>query len=492
MQLVDIVFRERSGYRDMQLRPFASDATGELINQLDHDTRGGTDLSPAALSRVAGRIIRPQASVQTAARIANGWGEKRFMFIMTVMVRDSRTARQVLEISGYTDHVGAVNSLRGIKLDEDMCMYFNSVTEVNQSYMDTPTGSGWRTQIAGSNHLIGPQTMPDFSRDRLSPGTMTMRPEDVFQSSPKDVLSTSFSRRAEEGRFMDMRNSFTQPGLRMSNRWNDSSTRYLYRSIKALGTANEGEVYGEGGGFERDTSQVMRDARAQVRERSFTSLPPFAELASDTNILDQGFITYGELVAMNPDFAWDDVKVFFERPETARDFRNTTDWSGRDNTTIAAIQIARALPTYMAFHHLAAIQFESNNYNHVGEPVIIISECLPILGKTIDQRALGAFEQRLITELFVDMLPWENCMFELRIKASIAGDVVVQIQLEGEEVGEFVFPVFCDSLVAPVVVDDRKCIDQMGETLTSIVDSLGSTQQGQGTSIITDTTGYSF
>lgn len=494
MQLVDIVFRERSGYRDLQLRPWASDATSELITQLDHDTRGGTDLSPAALSRVAGRIIRPQANAHTAARIANGWGEKRFMFIMTVMVRDSKTARSMLEITGHTDFVGATNSLRGVKMAEDMAMYFNSVTEINQSYMDSPTGASWRTQIAGSNHLIAPQTLPDFSRDRLSPGTMTMRPEDVFQSSPKDVLSTAFSRRAESGQFMDMRNSFTQPGLRMSNRWNDSSTRYFHRSLKALTTANEGEVFGDGNGLERDTSQIMRDARSQVRERSFTSLAPFADLARDTNILEQGFITYGELVAMNPDFPWDDVKVFFERPETARDFsRDSTDWGGRDNTTLAAIQVARALPTYMAFHHLAHVQFEANNYAHMGEPVIMIPECLPILGKTINQQALMAFEQRLITELFVDMLPWENCMFDLRVNASLASDVVINIQLEGEDPAEFAFPVFCDSLVAPVVVDDRKCIERMGETLVGIVDSLGSNERDSGVSnIITDSSGYRF
>jgi len=44
MQVIDIVFRERSGYRDMQLRPFAADATRELIMQLDEDTSGGADL----------------------------------------------------------------------------------------------------------------------------------------------------------------------------------------------------------------------------------------------------------------------------------------------------------------------------------------------------------------------------------------------------------------------------------------------------------------
>jgi len=475
MELIDIVFRERSGYREMQLRPFDADATGDLIRQLNEDTSGGSDLTPAALSRTAGRIIRPAANVSGSALISNGWGEKRFMFIMTVLVREARGARSTVEITGHTDHADAANTLRGVRLPDDMCLYFNSITEVNQAYLDTPTQRGWCTQIAGSHHVIGPQTRPNFSRDRLSPGTMTMRPEDVFRNSPKNILQNSFSRLVErESDYQDLRNSFTSDSLRLSNRWNDSSTRYLHRSIKALAVANQGEQYGEGMGLDRDPGEILKDARKQVRERTVSQMPVFADFNRDTNILSQGFITYGELCAMNPDFAWDDVKVFFERPETARDYATTTNkWDGRDNTTIAAIQIARALPTYMAFHHIAFIDFEANNMSYAGQPVILIPEVLPILGKAINQNALQAFEQRLITELFVDMLPWEDCMFDLRVKATLSGDVIISIKLEGEDPGEFAFPVFCDSLVAPVVVDDSSCIDRMSKTLTNIVDRIG-------------------
>lgn len=489
MELIDIVFRERSGYNDMQLRPFYADATTDLIRQLDQDTDGGTDLTPAALSRTAGRIIRPSSNVHSDALIANGWAEKRFMFIMTVLVRESRGARSTIEITGHTDHADAANTLRGVRLPDDMCLYFNSVTEVNQAYMDTPSSRGWCTQIAGSHHLIAPQTRPNFTRDRLSPGTMTMRPEDVFRNNPKHILQNSFSRLVEkESDFRDLRNSFTGDSLRLSNRWNDSSTRYLHRSIKALAVANEGEQYGSGLTLERDPGEILKDARKMVRERTLSQMPVFMDITRDTNILSQGFITYGELCAMNPDFPWEDVKVIFERPETARNFAETTSrWDGRDNTTIAAIQIARALPTYMAFHHIAFIDFEANNMAYAGQPVVLIPEVLPMLGKAINQNALQAFEQRLITELFVDMLPWENCMFDIHVKAALSGDVIISIKLEGEDPGEFVFPVFCDSLVAPVVVDDNDCIDRMGKTLTNIVDSIGG-QNELSSEIITDTT----
>ena len=498
MQLIDLVFRERSGYKDMQLRPYYADATPDLIGRLNEDTRGGEDLTPAALAGVAGRIIRPAARHEGNAIIANGWGEKRFMFMMTVLVRKTATAISTLEISGYTDYMGAVSGLRGIKMDENMAMYFNSITELNQSFMDTPTRYGWQTSISGSNHLIAPQVMPDFSRDRLSAGTLVMRPEDVFHNNPSNVVANAFHQRAKKENFLDLRHGFASKGLRMSNRLNDSSTRYLHRSIKALATANEGEMFGTGDSFDRDVGQILKDARSQVRERTVSSIPLLADMARETNILEQGFITYGELVSMNPDYNWDDVKVFFERPETTRDFSERTDWGGRDNTTIAAIQIARALPTFMAFHHIAYVEFTADNMSALGESVIMIPQCLPMIGKQVTERSLMAFEERMISELFYDMLPYPDCQFELDVRAGLANDIEIRLRLEGEEAGDFSFPVFCDSLVAPVISDDQETITAMSSGLTDIVENLGSNRRGSDDShfdsspILTNTSNFNF
>ncbi|MNF12214.1 hypothetical protein D3C80_2136300 [compost metagenome] len=57
---------------------------------------------------------------------------------------------------------------------------------------------------------------------------------------------------------------------------------------------------------------------------------------------------------------------------------------------------------------------------------------------------------------------------------------------------------FCDSLVAPIIVDDQRTIESMSETISGIVDSLGSTYRGdddtgfeEGPSIL-DSTGNKF
>lgn len=490
MQILNIVFRERPAYQDMQLRPFGADATDDLIHRLCYDTAEGTDLTPAALSGTAGRIIRPVAESRGRAIIANGWNEKRYMFIMTVEVRRSRTVFSTLEISGYTDNAEVSNSLRGIKFPKEMAMYFNSITEVEQMYSNTNVqGSGWRTRVCSSNHIIAPQTMPDFTRDRSSHGTVTMRPSDIFRSSGSSVIQRSFDRKATKENYVDGRYGFADRQLRMSTRWNDSSTRYLNRSINALSAATQGEQFGDNrNSLDIDSTKIITDARRQVPEKNLVSWTPMAELTQETNILEQGFITFGELQQLNPDFAWDDVKVYFLPKEATRNNRDTSAWTGRDHTTVAANILARGLPSYMAFHQIGYIQFEANNTNFGGQPIIMVSNAMPLLGNTVDERALQALEQRLQTELFIEMLPWEDCRYDIHVTADLGVDVSIDIHLDDEDPGVFVFPVFCDSLVAPVVANNNDDVTAMGETIAKIVGKFGNAKSEFNDDVIDDAT----
>jgi len=476
MIIRDIVFRERPAYQDMYIRPFGADATGDIIRRMCRDTEEGTNFSPSALAGTAGRIIRPVSQHRGRAIIANGWGERRFMFMMRVEVRKTQGIYTILEIVGSTDHADAVNGIRGIKLPEDMCLYFNSITEVEQVYIRAPGQGreGWRTRIGSSNHLIIPQTMPDYSRDRSTVGTVTLRPHDIFRSSGQDVMQRAFDRNATRENFVDGRFGFGDRQLKMSSRLNDSSTRYMSRSVSALATAKEGTEYGSGFDIDHDASKVLSDARSQVREKSFNAWEPLAILSRDTNILEQGFITLGELQTMNEDYPWDEVKVFF-LDKNVRDVSNSTGWGGKDNTTIAANIIARGLPSYMTFHQIGAIEFEANNLGYGGETVVLTSNAMSLFGADYDERALQSLEQRLMTELFVEMLPDEDCRFDLRVRADLNLDIHMTIQIGDEEEGHFTFPIFCDSMVPPVMSNNNDDVIGVAETITRIVDSFGTT-----------------
>lgn len=475
MELNKIQFRERPGYRELHLRPFNSNATREDVEILNEVTHGGERLEPSILSSVSGRIIKPSATTCGAVNIANGWNERRLMFAMEVILRRTRTAATLLEISGHTDYVGAIDrGTRDVALDREMRLYFNSITEIRHNYIDTPRASGWTSAVGQCVHVISPHVRPDFSVDRSTQGTMTMRPEDIFHSDPRDVLQKSFERQVQrEGNYMDMRHSVGSQGLVLSDRRNDTTTHFLHRSLRALNTAHQQGV--ERGGIEFDNSAVLRDARGQLRERTFVGFAPMADLARDSNIMSQGFVTLGELMDMNPDFDWNGVEVAFLPPELRHDYSgSTSDWRGRDHTTIAASHIARALPTYMNYHQIGLYRSQINNMGFGGEVSFLTDSCRALnIHDEIDRSRLDAFEQRLRTELFEEMLPWEGCMFDLSISAELGRDVFISLSLDGEPMAEFAFPLFADSMVAPVVVTDHNLITSMGSTISGIVDMFG-------------------
>ena len=109
-----------------------------------------------------------------------------------------------------------------------------------------------------------------------------------------------------------------------------------------------------------------------------------------------------------------------------------------------------------------------------GEVSFLTDSCRALnIHDEIDRSRLDAFEQRLRTELFEEMLPWEGCMFDMSISAELGRDVFISLSLDREPMAEFAFPLFADSMVAPVVVTDHNLITSMGSTISGIVDMFG-------------------
>jgi hypothetical protein len=491
MQILELIFREMKEYDDQMIRPYSGNASPGNLHDLEIATDHGRDFSPSALSGLAGRIIRPIAETSHRAAIASGWGEVRMMFAMKVLVRETRTSQQIHEISGYTDHMGATNTLRGVKMDERMCMYFNSVTRIHRSMTDTPRGSRWLTNINKSNQIISKQSNPDFTLARGSQGTMTMRPEDLMS---RNTTNEIFAKRARAEGSMDLRGGYAMGTMKLSNRLNTSSTRFMSRSMSAIATADAGDGHIDAYQHDRDITKIFKDARGQVREDGITTDPIFEELSADTNILHDGFITYGELVEMNKDFDWESVPVYFtekgQRKSVRGDYR---PWNGMENEDIAATMLVNALPMYLINHQLAAVSFTARNFDSLGEMVAVADNAVPIMEGPNLREVLPVFVQRLESEILLDMLPWEGCQLDLQVETAIAGETYVKISLDGGNYEEYVFPTFCDSVVSPVVTESQEHMDDMASTVHQIAESLGSslnydddTDKRSSSRIITD------
>lgn len=472
MQVLSMLFREMKEYDDQKIRSYSGNASPANLLDLERLTDHGRDFSASALAGIAGRVIRPVADDVHTAAISGGFAQQRMMFTMSCLVRGHSRQQIIHEISGYTDHVGAHNSLKGVVLDENMCLYFNSVTRLSRADTDTSRGRRMLTQIQRSNQVISRQTNPDFTMARGTQGTLTMRPEDLFT---RNTTNSLFERRARQEGSMDLRGGYTMSTMKFSNRLNTSSTRFMSRAMQALSAADRGDGIIDEYQHERDTTKIFKDARSQVKEDAIAVDPIFEEMTQDTQLLEDGFIRYGELMTMDPNFDWDGIPVYFtgkgERKTIRGDYR---PWDGMENVDVAATMLVNSLPMYMINHQLASISFTATNRDTMGEMVVVADNAFPIAEGPDLREVVPIFCQRLETEILLDMLPWPDCELDLKVETSIAGETYVRISLDGENEEEYAFPTFCDSVVSPIVTESSETMDNMASTIFQISDNIGS------------------
>src|SRR5690606_33190833 len=103
--VTELLMLETGTYNDMYARPYQSHTNDAKLNILAEATRGGQALQPSSLSGVAGLFLQPSAEVDRSSPIItpNGYGSKRFRFLMKVEYTNAMGLRHTLAYSGYTD-----------------------------------------------------------------------------------------------------------------------------------------------------------------------------------------------------------------------------------------------------------------------------------------------------------------------------------------------------------------------------------------------------
>ncbi|MFO5695629.1 hypothetical protein ACLBP9_31170, partial [Klebsiella pneumoniae] len=66
------------------VRPFTVEVTENSNERLKEATNDGRNLGVAAVQQIAADVIAPRAQTQGEVPIINGWGERRFRFMMKV------------------------------------------------------------------------------------------------------------------------------------------------------------------------------------------------------------------------------------------------------------------------------------------------------------------------------------------------------------------------------------------------------------------------
>lgn len=491
MKLLKLSVVETNGAMDGVIRSFDTDIKQSDIDRIVDLTEDGKNVNAFrladAISSTDGMIV-PTTEFKINSKIENGWGERRLMFAMVVEVQATRNSTQYEYIVGYTDK-SEYSKLSGkAKFDPDMKMYFNSITRVHMTGTAYRGGDRvWQPSIKAHDQILNRYAI-NGERRRTDLTPSTLRPMDLFNRKGSESAFGAHLR-ASGSVGVDTTGSFSTQ-LRASTRENNDPARFLARSISAYSraTANSGA-----GDIDRDDDDVTMATAADMAPENCLDVDPYLEdLRRDTAIMDSGYITFGELMDMNPEFDEDEQMPF--TPYEVR--RNTIDLEGASSLNadtpegLAAYIIAQALPAVMINAMYSKVDnLIINTRARMGEPKVLATRCSPFIPGMDATSTIDYFESEI--ELVLLRQISHNGMFDIEasINANIDQDIEIWISIDGGREEYFPFFAAADSLTAPTLADNIDTVDLLADEITKLAESVRRARDDNSPSHVTENRG---
>lgn len=498
MRLIKLNFVEAPPMADQYIRPFDFDMKNSKINDLARLTEDGTNILPERLARVSSALMSPttQRREKFVSQIDKGWNQKRIMFSMVVEISSRPNHQQYEYIVGHTDYDGfSLIGMKEVKLDPRMKMYFDQITHINLSGGIRRDSEVWTPSIKASDLVLNRDTLRGFGHDDLASHgqnrALTKRPTDLFRREGAELnySDRNFTHDENGGRPETSTNNtvgtFTST-LKLSSRDNNSATSFLHKTLDGyvsasagLGLETNANPYGLPDERQSKLSNLKK-AYSHVDENDPSADRYIEELKESTRILNSGYITYAELMEMNPEFVKRDQEEF-ALADTRKSYRHSDmgQWRGDDNETIAAFTLASALPGLMIKNMYSKIDdMVINSYGHTKLQRVQAGINSPYIDG-IDVRASWPNFEHQLSEVLIHEVSRGIFDFEAKINANVDGFIDIWIRIDGGPESFHSFPAYCAGLMAPTLDTDVKSLSAMSRNVTSISNDLAERRSGR-------------
>ncbi len=410
-------------------------------------------LTPGLLGQVGHDLLSLSTGVTSSSPIAvvGGWNNRRGIFVLALEVTMSTGGRLMYYIQGYTDH----DAFTETSVDPNMRMYINNVITAVPTREQTDVGTINSMRVS-SNF----QTPVDFGTAHgFSPAPLVMaRPQDVFGHMKNEDFST-------HDVFVTDKSNSVANSLVSTRRRNSVPTSYL---------ASVFNGYVEG---RRETDQadftagdVAENAFTQVLEKdAVTDL--FLRKLQEANGLMRGqsHFTYAELRRVAPNI--DQVKKSMENSQHGIQLSQEGDsnhFAGQTISTLAAVQLAAAVPALMLESMLATVSITITNMT--SPELIIVPSAFACFAPEIGQRQFELFRNRLLTEVVYPLTERGMINIDAKITCSFHSEFVCEIRMGDDPKTRFVAPSFCDSLFTPTVTNSPDVVRTLSRDLSVMCD----------------------
>lgn len=481
VRISSLHFIETGTYNDTYHRPLISNFDVDERNAFINATANHDRITPEIVGEVVSQILRPQAQVdaQDLIAIPNGWGQRRFNFMMRVdLVNGLNATGAYMIVTGYTDHQDVSF---GQHLDPNMRLFINGITEVNEVDMRLPNGS-WSKypRIVNSNHVLIPPAIINNGYNnygRVS-GLDLQRPVDVV-----GALSAMNEVADPNTLVSDLRGTIspTVNTIQMSTRNNNVPSDYLCRTVNCIRAA-ELQTEGTNAHDFAETLGPYSRSRTSLRESYATANQFLKWLNSDTMFGVERSITYGALCSHQPGLD-NLVEVYTHGGAYQKSLvveRGMTEhWTVATRETEIATMLCSALPAMMSSMTLTSVQFRISNMTLDGQLRVVVTDGMSFAGENLD---ISPYLHRMEDRIFMELMPGitNNNMIAVDIAGTVDlyGDSHMTVSFNGGPAVPYGMPTFCDALYTPMMVTNIQNFHNLAKDIALMASNVGTGNTG--------------
>lgn len=500
-ELTGLYFRERVGYNQMHYSPMATDFSCQnTVNRIQDLTSQGV-FSGGDFSSLANEVLKPKVGGNKVS-IANGWGDRRAMFYMTITERDTDITESVrfkYVFVGFTDNFDV--SKQSQHLPNDMRLTFNHVFTFSETNTTQGFGGSRKTTNLISSHQI-------FSRNYSAQENSFKHDNSVYGVRPGDVFATIQTSGILEG--LDSSTSLSPIDNRrvlssgnsnkiaFSDRMiNNNASTYLEKTIKAINngaeeTANDAypnpsEAVSKMYGFAADRDA---DISGGVNSPGMNFLN---DVQKEMCYHTKGYLAFRELV----NYFGSRVDELLNKPGSVSTIPAASSnsvkallgsmqgFGSKTKQTEIALILGHAVPTYMMRCGIQEYGFFATNdviggllstSGFVIKPLAnndaLGSNSVRMFSNDLDvKRQLTIFHDIIQAELLRSVSRQGGYKLTVEMSVSLCGDSRIRIRWGSDPAEDFVIPTFCDALFGNMATDDQSSLHDMAYDINQYADN---------------------
>lgn len=499
MKILRMSMFETDGAIPVPIRPYEMDmrSKGTLVEDLVEATDFGRSIDNVRMSKIASGLLVPSTrSIHT--EIPNGWGERRIMFAMALQVNENAYMEDIRYITGYTDH-NDISALDGnVKFANDMRLYFNSIAKIQLSEVAVRGGRGVQPTVKENNLML---LRSSVSMDRGTGGRRhnkpsLMRPYDVFARAGSNTVVNKLHRNLADSSNINIVTGTFGTETALSSRRNNNSANYLSQALSGYmgARAASHDSASNSGMMGDDEVNHNSNTSARLQESQIQDDVMFDEMARFSEIAQQGYITWGELLRMCPEFdedrelpyvTWDSriksaSRKYRDADTTNRDYvsgladyQSSASFTESTTESLAALMIAQALPEILinaVYSKLDGLVIDTHPALH--EPDIYMGLPHPFFDKVPVSYGARYLEDQLRHVVLPNISRNGAVHVQAHINANIDQDIEIWIQIDGGPEEYFIYPAWGEHALPPIMTDDVKDVHQLATSIANVADDL--------------------